>query len=515
MFRLQEFMRFIQIKKIILRYIVNKEVIPADSNLRWLVYLNPYNLMQRKKLSRGVAIGTALIKLGPIFVKFGQQLSIRADFVPADIVAELEKLQDKVPPFSAVQAKNIIEKSFNKSITEIFATFEMEPLASASISQVHAAVLPNGDQVIAKVLRPNIKKNIKRDIALLYLLASFIDRFWSQADRVRPKALVKEFENTILDELDLMREAANAQQLKRNFSDSQKMYVPRIYWNLVDTKVMVQERIYGVRIANVAELKQHNVNLKTLAEYGVDIFFTQVFRDSFFHADMHPGNLFVNISDPSKPFYIGVDFGIMGSLNEEDQRYLAENMLAFFNRDYRRVAKLHITSGWVAADTRLDQLESAIRTVSEPIFEKPLSEISFANVLLRLFQVAERFQMRVQPQLMLLQKTLFNIEGLGRMLYPDLDLWATAKPVLEKFVRQQRGVPALVKSIAQEFPDRLEQILQMPELVYKLLEKNTRHVQYGAKPAVVITASSKSMKFFALLITLLLIINLVALWWFL
>jgi ubiquinone biosynthesis protein len=512
MFGLQELTRFIQIKKIIFRYLVNKEVIPAGSNLRWLVYLNPYNLLKRKKLSRGVAIRIALIKLGPIFVKFGQQLSIRADLVPTDIVVELEKLQDKVPSFSGMKAQDIIEKSFNKKITEIFATFEIEPLASASIAQVHAATLPNGEHVIAKVVRPNIKKNIARDIALLYLLASFIARVWSQADRVKPRAIVKEFENTILDELDLMREAANAQQLKRNFGDSEKMYVPRIYWNLVDTKVMVQERIYGVRIANVAELKEHNVNLKTLAEYGVDIFFTQVFRDSFFHADMHPGNLFVNISNPDKPFYIGVDFGIMGSLNEEDQRYLAENMLAFFNRDYRRVAKLHIESGWVASDTRLDQLESAIRTVSEPIFEKPLSEISFANVLLRLFQVAERFQMQVQPQLMLLQKTLFNIEGLGRMLYPDLDLWATAKPVLEKFVRQQRGVPALIKNIAREFPDHLEQILKMPELAYKLLEKNTRYTQHSAEPTVVIAKASKGMKFLSWLIILLLIINLIVLW---
>lgn len=486
MFGLRHWYRFLQINNTLLRYVVNPDVLPADANFRWLVYLNPYVWLGRKKLSRGQAIFQALIQLGPIFVKFGQQLSIRSDLIAADIVAELEKLQDRVPAFDSNMAKSMIVAAFNQSIDTMFSSFDDQPLASASIAQVHAATLHSGEDVIVKVLRPKIKKMIQRDIYLLYKLAAMVELCWSEADRLQPTALVAEFEQTILDELDLMREAANAQQLRRNFLGSNKMYVPRIYWDYVHTDVMVQERIYGVQISNTDELRQQKVDLKKLAEYGVEIFFTQVFRDSFFHADMHPGNLFVCTDDPANPYYIGVDFGIMGSLNPQDQRYLAENMLAFFKRDYRRVALLHIESGWVDPNTRVDQFESAIRTVSEPIFEKPLSEISFGKVLLRLFQVAERFKMRVQPQLMLLQKTLFNIEGLGRKLYPDLDLWVTARPVLEKFIKEQRGVRALMKDLVQEFPDHLERILKMPDLAYNVLAETERAKarQYMAMPTV-------------------------------
>lgn len=473
MIRPIQLFRLLQINYVLMRYAINRPVLKGQPRwLRGLSYLNPLSFLKQGK-TRGESIRIALESLGPIFVKFGQILSTRQDLLPIDIVLELSKLQDQVPSFPTEQAISKIESSLEQSIQEVFAEFDERPLASASIAQVHAAKLYDGSDVIVKVLRPNIKKIIRNDISLLYLVARITKSLWKQGKRARPVELVSEFEQTILDELDLMREAANASQLRRNFTDSNIMYVPKIHWTFTRNDVMVMERIYGVPIADTETLKAKHVNMKKLAERGVTIFFTQVFRDSFFHADMHPGNLFVDITDPENPSYLGVDFGIMGTLSPEDQHYLAENILAFFHRDYRRIAVLHVESGWVAPDTRIDQFESAIRTVSEPIFEKPLSEISFGQLLLKLFQTAGRFNMVIQPQLLLLQKTLFNIEGLGRRLYPDLDLWQTAKPFMEQWASKQKGIRKVANTMMKEWEDSTDSAIKTPQLVYDVLN----HIQ--------------------------------------
>ena len=434
--------------------------------LRFLRIFMPWTWVTRRT-SRGVRIRRALEQLGPIFVKFGQILSTRRDLLPDDIAVELAKLQDQVTPFPDAQARQIIESSIGCPIEEMFADFEPTPFASASIAQVHGATLQDGRQVVVKVLRPGILPVIQRDISLLYIIASKIERYWAAGKQLRPREVVDEFKKTLLDELDLMREAANASQLRRNFLDSALLYVPEVHWEYTRRDVMVMERIHGIPISQIDRLRDANIDLKTLSEHGVEIFFTQVFRDSFFHADMHPGNIFV--SDTGQ--YIAVDFGIMGSLNATDQRYLAENFLAFFNRDYRRVAQLHVDSGWVGPDTRVDEFEAAIRTVCEPIFDKPLREISFGQVLLRLFQTARRFNMQVQPQLVLLQKTLLNIEGLGRQLYPDLDLWTTAKPFLESWMRGQIGPRAFLRHLQENAPLWAERLPQLPNRIYELLEQ--------------------------------------------
>lgn len=434
--------------------------------VRFLFYLMPWNLFRAKRLPRGERIRRALEDLGPVFVKFGQILSTRRDLLPDDIADELAKLQDRVPPFSGVLARQIIEKAYNKPVGEVFQEFNEQPLASASIAQVHAAKLIDGSDVIVKVVRPGIEKAIQRDVGVLYFIAGLARRYWSEGRRLRPIDVVAEYEQTILDELDLAREAASASQLKRNFAGSDLLYVPEVHWPYVRKNVMVMERISGTPISDIAALREKEIDLKKLSEHGVEIFFTQVFEHNFFHADMHPGNIFVS----PQGRYIAVDFGIMGTLNLEDQRYLAENFLAFFNRDYRRVAQLHVESGWVPRDTRVSDFESAIRTVCEPIFEKPLKDISFGHLLLRLFQTARRFNMEVQPQLVLLQKTLLNIEGLGRQLYPDLDLWKTAKPFLERWVDSHFGVRAVVKSIARNAPMWIEKLPEMPGLVHDYLE---------------------------------------------
>src|SRR3989338_3121105 len=451
--------RLLQIFSIMMRHTVNRRVIGRKSRiLRKLSYLNPLSFANKNR-SRGESIRIAFEKLGPIYVKFGQLLSTRADLIPEDIIVELEKLQDRVPPFSSELAVQKIELAFKKNIHAIYKTFDKKPLASASIAQVHSATLKTGEDVVVKIIRPKIEKIIRHDISVLKLAASLIQTFWKHGKRLRAKAVVTEFEKTIWDELDLMREAANASQLRRNFANSDMMYVPKIYWDYTRDRVMTMERIYGVQISDIKTLRKNNVDLKKLSQYGVEIFFTQVFRDAFFNADMHPGNLFVDITDPENPRYLGIDFGIMGTLSPVDQNYLAQNILAFLSRDYRRVAQLHIDSGWAASDTRVDEFESAIRTVCEPIFEKPLSEISFGSLLLKLFQTAERFNMTVQPQLMLLQKTLFYIESLGRKLYPDLDLWATAKPFMTRWMREQKSPRRL-----------LEKLLKTPGLIFETLE---------------------------------------------
>lgn len=452
-----------------MRHTVNRRVISKRKPIvRRLSYLNPLSFKDNHH-TRGESIRIALEKLGPIYVKFGQLLSTRADLIPDDVIIELEKLQDRVPPFPSKIAIAIIESAFQVKIDSLYATFDRKPLASASIAQVHAATLHSGEDVIVKIIRPNIEKTIRHDIAVLKLAATLIETFWKHGKRLRAKSLVREFEKTTLDELDLMREAANASQLRRNFSDSKMMYVPKVYWSYTKDRVMTMERIYGVAISDITTLKKNHVDLKKLSAYGVEIFFTQVFRDAFFHADMHPGNLFVDITDPKNPRYLGIDFGIMGTLSPIDQNYLAQNILAFLSRDYKRVAQLHIDSGWVNSGTRIDEFESAIRTVCEPIFEKPLSEISFGHLLLKLFQTAERFDMTVQPQLMLLQKTLFYIESLGRKLYPTLDLWETAKPFMTRWMRQQRSPRLLLKKIMQNWPQNAEKLIQLPILLFDFL----------------------------------------------
>lgn len=436
---------------------------------RYVVYLNPWNWFRRVPLTRGEAIRKTLEELGPLFIKFGQALSTRPDIVPPDIAEELCKLQDRVPPFSSDTALAIFAAAFKRSAFDVFASFDPVPLASASMAQVHAATLKSGEDVVVKILRPNMHKIIDQDLSVMKAIAHFADRYWSESKRFKPKEIVKEFEHSLINELDLQREAANGAQLRRNFQNSSLLYIPEIYWDYVREDVLVMERIYGIPVADIAQLKECGVNLKKLSSRGIEIFFMQVFRDCFFHADMHPGNIFVSPLHPEDPQYLCVDFGIIGTLNEYDKRYLAENLIAFFNRDYRRIAQLHVECGWVARNTRIDEFESSIRTVCEPIFERPLKDISFAIVVLRLFQVARRFHMEVQPQLVLLQKTLFSVEGLGRQLDPELDLWSTAKPFLEKWLREQIGPKALIKNLRDNIPFFVEQLPHMPRLINDLL----------------------------------------------
>ena len=432
--------------------------------LRWFMW---WRVLRNRELGHGVRIRRTLEDLGPIFVKFGQILSTRRDLLPDEIAFELAKLQDRVPPFPGDAAVAIMEKAYGHPLEQIFAEFDRTPIASASIAQVHAARLLDGTEVVVKVLRPDIEPVIRRDIGLLYIIADKMQRYWKEGRRLRPMEVVREFENNLLDELDLMREAASATQIRRNFADSDLLYVPEMHWKHCRRNVMVMERISGIPISNIETIRDAGIDMKSLAERGVEIFFTQVFRHNFFHADMHPGNIFVSPQGQ----YMAVDFGIVGSLSADDQRYLAENFLAFFKRDYQRVAELHVESGWVPASTRVDEFESAIRTVCEPIFERPLAEISFGQLLLRLFQTARRFNMEVQPQLVLLQKTLLNIEGLGRQLYPELDLWQTAKPFLERWMSEQIGTRSFLKRIKANAPKWGETLPQIPGLLHDVLEQ--------------------------------------------
>ncbi|MBQ0831805.1 ubiquinone biosynthesis regulatory protein kinase UbiB [Marinobacter sp.] len=441
--------------------------LPAPLKVFFL--LAPWHLFPQPKLDRGDRLRLALEELGPVFVKFGQILSTRRDLLPDDMAESLKTLQDRVPPFPSDVARKIIETSLGAPVSELFKEFGPDPMASASVAQVHTATLLNGQNVVVKVLRPGIEKIIRQDLALMYLMANLLEKYWTEGKRLHPVEVVADYDSTIHDELDLQREAANASQLRRNFENSSLIYIPFINWDYTRKTVMVMERIYGIPIADVPALEAAGVNLKVLAEKGVEIFFTQVFRDSFFHADMHPGNIFVDVANPADPKYIAIDFGIVGTLAPDDQSYLARNLLAFFRRDYRQVAQLHIQSGWVPPDTRVNEFEAAIRTVCEPIFEKPLKDISFGHFLLRLFQTARRFNMEVQPQLVLLQKTLLNVEGLGRQLYPELDLWSTAQPFLEKWMRKRIGPSGLIKSLQTHLPAWLEQSPEMPQLVHDAL----------------------------------------------
>jgi len=435
--------------------------------LRFTLYLQPWHWFRRNKDPAGVRLRLTLEDLGPIFVKFGQILSTRKDLLPDEIAGELARLQDKVPPFPGEQAVAIIEKSFGKPISELFASFDVQPFASASIAQVHAARLPDGTEVIVKVVRPGIHKVIRRDISLMQTIAEWAERYSAVARRLHVCDVVHDFEQTLYDELDMQREASSASQLRRNFAGSKLLYVPEVYWAYTRKRVMVMERISGIPIGDIDALRNAGIDLRALAEDGVEVFFTQVFCHNFFHADMHPGNIFVGADGR----YIAIDFGIMGSLRDVDQRYLAENFHAFFRRDYRRVAELHVASNWVPKDTRVDEFEAAIRSVCEPIFERPLSEISFGHLLVNLFQTARRFNMEVQPQLVLLQKTLLNIEGLGRQLYPELDLWVTAKPFLEQWMLDRVGPKAFVKAVLRNGPYWVEKLPELPGLIHEFLQE--------------------------------------------
>ncbi len=426
--------------------------------------------LRSKKKNRAIRLRESFEALGPIFVKFGQTLSTRKDLLPKDIAFELAKLQDRVPPFDGEVASKVISSSLSIDIDKVFEDFNTTPLASASVAQVHTAKL-NGNEVVVKVLRPGIKKQIKKDIQLLFFIAKILNSSWSEAKRLKPVEVVEEYEKIIYAELDLLREASNASLLKRNFEGSNYLYVPEVYWDYTTENVMVMERIFGIQISDKDNLLSNNINIKKLAEKGVEIFFTQVFQHNFFHADMHPGNIFISYENPDDPIYCAVDFGIMGSLSKFDQKYLALNFLAFFERDYRKVAELHIDSSWVSKNTRVDEFEAAIRSVCEPIFEKPLSQISFGNLLLRLFSVAREFNMTVQPQLVLLQKTLLNIEGLGRDLYPDLDLWKTAKPFFERWVKENMSIAAAAKSLINNSPKLFNEIAEFPRNIEILKNK--------------------------------------------
>lgn len=468
----QQLLRLLHINYILAKNGLDQVVVSLRlfAPFRFIVYLNPWNWFRKERLTRGEALRKTLEELGPIFIKFGQALSTRPDILPPDIAFELCKLQDQVPPFSSETALAIVEAAYGCSAFDVFQHFDEQVLASASMAQVHAATLKSGEDVVVKILRPNMRQRIEQDLSILHTIAGLADRYWFASKRFRPKEIVREFEHHLLDELDLQREAANGGQLRRNFNHSPLLYIPEIYWDYVRENILVMERIYGIPVSDVASLREQGINIKMLAERGLEIFFTQVFRDCFFHADMHPGNIFVSrLQPPDEPQYICIDFGIIGTLNDGDKRYLAENLMAFFNRDYRRVAQLHVESGWVARETRVEDFESAIRTICEPIFEKPLKDISFALIVLKLFQVARRFQMEVQPQLVLLQKTLLAVEGLGRQLYPDLDLWATAKPFLEKWTRDQLGPKALIRHLRENIPFLVEQLPHMPRLFNDVL----------------------------------------------
>lgn len=475
--------RFVRIERVMVKYALEELFLDATP-ARWLKHLfllSPTRWMNSasRALPRGQRIRLALEELGPVFVKLGQVLSTRRDLLPDDIGDELTLLQDKVRPITSEVARREIEKSLNDRIDVVFKSFEDVPIASASIAQVHGVILHDGTDAIVKVLRPGIQETIDRDVSLMYLLADMAAAVLHDGKRLRPREVVAEYDRTIHDELDLVAEATNAVVLRNNFQDSDTLYIPQIYWDYTRATVMVQERIDGIPIRDIKAMEAIGMNMKKLAEHGVEIFYTQVFEHNFFHADMHPGNIFVSSENPDHPKYIAVDFGIVGSLTEEDQRYIGENLLAFFQRDYRRVAQLHVDSGWVPRHTRVSELEAGVRAVCEPIFDKPLSEISFGEVLLQLFHVARRFEMEVQPQLVLLQKTLLNIEGLGRQLYPELDIWATGKPFLQRWVVKNNHPGTVIKRFMDQAPAVLKAMPEMPMLVHEFLRLQNSSVGHS------------------------------------
>lgn len=462
--------RIAKIVKVVGKYrldlLLDKEKLPLSIR----VFLAPAVFFGRANGSRGERLRKALEELGPIFVKFGQLLSTRPDLVPEDISVELSSLQDNVPPFSSQLFKKNIELALDGSVDELFLSFEPDPLASASVAQVHAAVLADGRDVVVKAVRPNIEKTIRKDIALLYTLARLVKTYSEDGERLHPLEVVKDYESVIIEELNLQSEGANASLLRHNFANSPMLHVPEIYWPYSNKDVLVMERIYGIPVTDIDRLEAAGVDFKLLAQRGVEIFFTQVFEHNFFHADMHPGNIFVDATNPKSPTYIAVDCAIMGSLSSEDQFYMARNLLAMFQRDYRLVAELHIRSGWVPKDTSINDFTGAIRSVCEPIFQRPLSEISLGHMLIDLFTTARRFNMEVQPSLVLLQKTLLNIEGLGRQLYPDLDLWQTAQPYLEQWLKDRYSPKSMFNQLKRYAPDWLEHFPQIPPMIFQALK---------------------------------------------
>lgn len=452
---------------------VSPQVQPAGiPRLLFALWSLPWRLHPARRLAPEVRLRLALQELGPIYIKFGQLLSTRRDFLPAALADELQSLQDKVPGFSSPTIQQLVEKSLGCAWQDVFSELSTAPLASASVAQVHAARLRNGDDVVVKVIRPGIENTIAEDIKLLKWLAGLIEKHVAQGRRLRPREVVADYEKIIFDELNLLSEGANATQLRRNFEHSPLLYVPRVYWEHTRSNLLVMERIYGTPVADVDVLRARNVDLKKLAERGVEIFFTQVFSHSFFHADMHPGNIFVALHSPENPQYIAIDCAIIGSLSRSDQQYLARNLLAIFQRDYRKVAELHVECGWVPRDTKVHEFEAAMRSVCEPIFEKPLKDISFGYLLVQLFKTAGRFNMEVQPSLVLLQKTLLNVEGLGRQLYPELDLWTTALPFLEDWNRRRMQPGTLFKALKENVPDWIEQLPLLPQLMIDNLSQS-------------------------------------------
>jgi len=465
------FARLVVIAWTVLRYGLDDLALSGLRRTRFRLLRRVISVGRSWDQPRGVRLRLALEHLGPIFVKFGQVLSTRRDLIPPDIVDELAKLQDRVPPFPAAQSQALVERAFGRSVAELFGSFDAEPVASASIAQVHFATLKSGREVAVKVLRPGMLQVIDDDLALLRTLATWVERLSADGRRLKPREVVAEFDTYLHDELDLVREAANAAQLRRNMESLQLVMVPEMVWDLCRPEVIVMERMKGMPISQVERLVEAGVDLKKLAQDGVTIFFTQVFRDGFFHADMHPGNIQVSLDPATFGRYVALDFGIIGTLTQVDKDYLAQNFIAFFRRDYKRVAELHIESGWVPSGTRANDLESAIRTVCEPQFEKPLKDISLGQVLMRLFQISRRFNVEIQPQLVLLQKTLLNIEGLGRQLDPDLDLWSTAKPFLERWMDEQIGVRALFRQFRNEAPRYAQLIPELPRLLHDALQR--------------------------------------------
>ncbi|MCO5125139.1 MAG: ubiquinone biosynthesis regulatory protein kinase UbiB [Rhizobacter sp.] len=468
---MRHFTRLVIIVFTVLRYGMD-ELALSGFRQRWVrALVRVMTIGRRLDAPRGERMRLTLERLGPIFVKFGQVLSTRRDLLPTDVADELAKLQDRVPPFPAAQARKLVEQAFGQPIEAFFSQFEAEPVASASIAQVHFAVLKDGREVAVKVLRPGMLDVIEDDLSLLRTLARWVERLSVDGKRLKPREVVAEFDNYLHDELDLVREAANAAQLRRNMQGLNLIMVPEMVWELCTSGVIVMERMYGVPISQRARLREAGVDIPKLARDGVTIFFTQVFRDGFFHADMHPGNIQVSVAPETFGRYIALDFGIVGTLTEVDKEYLAQNFIAFFRRDYKRVAELHVESGWVPPTTRVDELEGAIRAVCEPHFDRPLKDISLGNVLLRLFQTSRRFNVHIQPQLVLLQKTLLNVEGLGRDLDPDLDLWNTAKPFLERWMNDQVGWTGFVERLKNEAPRYVQLVPDLPRLVHRALQQ--------------------------------------------
>ncbi|AEK60480.1 ubiquinone biosynthesis regulatory protein kinase UbiB [Collimonas fungivorans] len=464
-----KFLRLFKIVRVAVRYGLDDIAMSGFDTPRISKLIDTLIFWRDISAPRGERLRMALEELGPIFVKFGQVLSTRRDLLPGDMVDELARLQDRVPPFSSDLAIAQIEKSLKAHPDQLFASFERVPVASASIAQVHFATLKNGKEVAVKVLRPGMKKSIDEDVALMHIAAGLVEKLWADGRRLKAREVVGEFDKYLHDELDLMREAANGSQLRRNFANSDLLVVPEMYWDYCSSSVIVMERMHGIPISQLDRLRDAGVDLGKLSRDGVEIFFTQVFRDGFFHADMHPGNILVSVAPATFGRYIALDFGIVGTLNDFDKDYLSQNFLAFFQRDYKRVAEAHIESGWAPKETRVDELESAVRACCEPIFDRPLKDISFGQVLLRLFQTSRRFNVEVQPQLVLLQKTLLNVEGLGRQLDPDLDLWKTAKPHLERWMSEQMGWRGLIQQLKIEMPRYSKLLPQLPRLAHQAL----------------------------------------------